>query len=317
MIVNDIPYVAELLRKGELVGIPTETVYGLAANALDDKAVVRIFEAKNRPFFDPLIVHIASVNQLDTYALDIPDKAWKLAQAYWPGPLTLVLQRQAVIPDLVTSGLDTVGLRVPNHPATLDLLSRLDFPLAAPSANPFGYISPTTAQHVADQLEQKIAAVLDGGPCTVGVESTIVHCANDGTVTILRQGGLALEAIQDCVGEVNVRVHSESNPSAPGMLASHYAPRTPLMIGNIEQVLRENNNRKMGYISLQTMYSEFPGMQLSTHGDLAEAARHLFATMRTMDAEGYDCIVTELMPNQGIGRAINDRLNRAAATPIL
>jgi L-threonylcarbamoyladenylate synthase len=196
MIVNDIPYVAELLRKGELVGIPTETVYGLAANALDDKAVVRIFEAKNRPFFDPLIVHIASVNQLDTYALDIPDKAWKLAHAYWPGPLTLVLQRQSVIPDLVTSGLDTVGLRVPNHQATLDLLGRLDFPLAAPSANPFGYISPTTAQHVADQLEQKIAAVLDGGPCTVGVESTIVHCANDGTVTLLRQGGLALEAIQ-------------------------------------------------------------------------------------------------------------------------
>jgi L-threonylcarbamoyladenylate synthase len=313
MIVNDIPYVADLLRRGELVGIPTETVYGLAANALDDKAIVRIFEAKSRPFFDPLIVHLASVNQLETYALEIPEKAWKLAKAFWPGPLTLVLKRQPIIPDMVTSGLDTVGLRVPNHPSTLELLSRLEFPLAAPSANPFGYISPTTAQHVADQLEQKIAAVLDGGPCIVGVESTIVHCASDGTVTLLRQGGLALEDIQDVVGEVSVRVHSESNPSAPGMLASHYAPRTPLLIGDIEQALKGSIGRNVGYISFQTSFDSHPGMQLSASGDLSEAARKLFAAMRAMDNQGYDYIVTEHVPNLGIGRAINDRLNRAAA----
>ncbi len=313
MIIYDSHIAAELLSQGQLVGIPTETVYGLAANALNAEAVVKIFEAKKRPYFDPLIVHIADVDQMDRFACDIHDKARRLAQMFWPGPLTIVLPRQKIIPDIVTSGLDSVGLRVPNHAITLELLRMLDFPLAAPSANPFGYISPTTAGHVQDQLDGKVSAVLDGGPCAVGVESTIVHCSPNGQITLLRQGGIPLEMIQHCVGDVDVQLHSSSNPKAPGMLASHYAPRTKLQIGSIDELLRSVADLNVAYLSFQTEFDDHPGIVLSPNGDLSEAARNLFAAMRELDQKQYDLILTELMPDVGVGRAINDRLLRAAS----
>ena len=313
MIIRDPQIAAELLTQGHLVGIPTETVYGLAANALNAQAVVNIFEAKKGPYFDPLIVHIADMHHMERFARGIHEKAYRLAEMFWPGPLTIVLPRQEIIPDIVTSGLDSVGLRVPNHPITLELLRNLEFPLAAPSANPFGYISPTTARHVQDQLEGKVSAVLDGGPCSVGVESTIVHCSPDGQITLLRQGGVPLELIQHCVGEVEVQLHSSSNPKAPGMLASHYAPRTKLQIGAIDDLIRQNPDLHVAYLSFQINHPGVPGIVLSAQGDLSEAARNLFAAMRELDEKKYDLIVAELMPDIGIGRAINDRLLRAAS----
>jgi L-threonylcarbamoyladenylate synthase len=314
MILTDIHKAAELLSMGQLVGIPTETVYGLAANALSAEAVTPIFEAKNRPFFDPLIVHMASANQLEKYAAEIHVKAWKLAETFWPGPLTIVLPRQANIPDIVTSGLDTVGLRVPNHEITLELLNLLDFPLAAPSANPFGYISPTTAQHVHAQLHGKIAAVLDGGACTIGVESAIVHVSKKGQITLLRQGGTTLEELNDCIGDVDVQLHSSSNPKAPGMLASHYAPRTPLLLGTLDELPEHLKSVNLAYLSLQTKWPNYPGIALSSDGSLNEAARNLFSAMRELDRGHYDLIVAEKMPERGLGRAINDRLFRAASS---
>ncbi|MFN0032420.1 MAG: L-threonylcarbamoyladenylate synthase, partial [Flavobacteriales bacterium] len=218
----DLESAARLLKAGECVAIPTETVYGLGANALDENAVVKIFEAKNRPFFDPLIVHISDSDQMNKFTSEIPPIAKKLADAFWPGPLTLLLPKSDAIPYLVTSGLDTVGLRVPNHPLALSLLRSLPFPLAAPSANPFGYISPTTAQHVLAQLAGRISMVLDGGPCGVGVESTIVQCTGD-VVSIVRLGGLCVEDIESVAGKVNLQLNASANPMAPGQLSSHYA----------------------------------------------------------------------------------------------
>nr|WP_310590383.1 L-threonylcarbamoyladenylate synthase [Dyadobacter sp. NIV53] len=223
---NDVQLAKQFLLKGQLVAIPTETVYGLAGNALDEKSVLSIFEVKNRPSFDPLIIHTDSLDKLKNYVTDLPASARNLAIAFWPGPLTLLLPKKSIIPDLVTSGLDHVAVRIPNHPLTLELLRQLEFPLAAPSANPFGYISPTKSEHVNAQLGEKIPYILDGGECGVGIESTIVGFVND-IPTVYRLGGLAIDEIENIVGKVNVLPHSSSNPQAPGMLKSHYAPRKP------------------------------------------------------------------------------------------
>jgi L-threonylcarbamoyladenylate synthase len=217
----------EFLIKGELVAIPTETVYGLAGNALNEKAVLSIFEVKNRPAFDPLIIHTDSIDKVKEYVSVFPEKAQRLAEQFWPGPLTLLLPKKQIIPDLVTSGLDTVAVRIPKHPQLLELLAELSFPLAAPSANPFGYISPTNAEHVNQQLGDKIPYILDGGECEVGIESTIIGFEADDTV-VYRLGGLAVEDIEKLVGPVMLMPHSTSDPKAPGMLKSHYAPRKPL-----------------------------------------------------------------------------------------
>jgi L-threonylcarbamoyladenylate synthase len=239
----DIEKAAEILRKDTLVAIPTETVYGLGGNALNRDAVVRIFEAKDRPFFDPLIVHVASKEAAIELAKEVPQGAEKLMDAFWPGPLTLVLPKKDVIPDLVTSGLPTVGLRVPNQSLTLELLRTVDFPLAAPSANPFGYVSPTSAQHVNDQLGEKIPFILDGGETTVGVESTIVGFENNQPV-IYRLGGLSVEEIEAVVGRLEVRVNASSDPKSPGMLKSHYAPKVPLILGDISKNASKHSNKK-------------------------------------------------------------------------
>ena len=314
---QDLSFAKELLEAKELVAIPTETVYGLAANALDVDAVMKIFEVKNRPTFDPLIVHVASFLEAQQWVLDFPKPLLKLAEKFWPGPLTLLLPKKAIIPDLVTSGLDSVAIRVPAHPLTLSLLKELAFPLAAPSANPFGYISPTQPQHVQDQLGDQIQLILDGGPCEVGLESTIVGMEGD-AVTVYRLGGLAIGELEEVVGKVQVLSHSSSNPKSPGMLKSHYSPLKPLIIGDLASLIQKYKQQgtSFGVLSFQKTFESIPkGNQivLSELASFSEAAKNLFAALRTLDSRDVSVILTELLPEEGLGRAINDRLRRAAA----
>ncbi|QDK83702.1 threonylcarbamoyl-AMP synthase [Spirosoma sp. KCTC 42546] len=300
------------LEAGNVVGIPTETVYGLAGNAFNPDAVLTIFRVKNRPSFDPLIIHTDSLDKLDQFVTNIPEPARKLAEAYWPGPLTLLLPKRDLIPDLVTAGLPNVAVRIPNHPLTLALLRSLDFPLAAPSANPFGYISPTTAHHVADQLGDQIPYILDGGPAGVGIESTIVGFENN-KATVFRLGGMALDQIEKIIGSVSVQTHSTSNPKAPGMLSSHYAPRKPLILVSPGETPQPSE--RAGALVFREAFGGFlPENQriLSPTGDLNEAAKNLFAHLRALDALPIDVIYAEPLPNEGLGWAMNDRLRRAS-----
>lgn len=306
---KEIAQSADLLKAGKLVAIPTETVYGLAANGFSSEAVAGIFEAKGRPHFDPLILHIGDINQLNSLTLSFPEKAKKLAKAFWPGPLTLILPKSNLVPDLVSSGLATVGIRMPRHEMTLELLKSIDFPLAAPSANPFGYISPTTAMHVKDQLSGKIDYILDGGECSVGLESTIVSFP-EGEAVILRKGGITIEDIESVIGAVSVQTQSSSNPTAPGMLVSHYAPRTPLLLGSLELLIAENKHRNFAVLGFSETYGQV-GEFLSKTGNLSEAAQNLFSALRRLDAQNYELILAEPMPEKGLGVAINDRLRRA------
>ncbi|MFD2936371.1 L-threonylcarbamoyladenylate synthase [Spirosoma flavum] len=300
------------LEVGNVVGIPTETVYGLAGNALNPDAILTIFRVKNRPSFDPLIVHTDSLARLDQFVTDIPDLAQQLAETFWPGPLTLLLPKRDLIPDLVTAGLSTVAVRIPNHPLTLDLLRSLNFPLAAPSANPFGYISPTTAQHVADQLGDQIPYILDGGPAGIGIESTIIGFENN-IATVFRLGGIALEKIEQVIGPVSVRTHSTSNPKAPGMLSSHYAPRKPLIL--LPAGASPQPGERVGALVFREPFGGLrPENQriLSPTGDLNEAAKNLFAYLRALDTLPIDVIYAEPLSNEGLGWAMNDRLRRAS-----
>jgi len=311
---KDLNLAKEFLRKKQLVAIPTETVYGLAGNALDQKAVLSIFETKNRPSFDPLIVHTDSLEKLSEYVTEIPEQAYLLAEKFWPGPLTLLLPKKDIIPDLVTSGLDTVAVRIPSHPLTLQLLATLDFPLAAPSANPFGYISPTTAQHVNQQLGEKIPYILDGGECGIGIESTIIGFVNQ-IPTVYRLGGLAIEDIENVIGEVALMSHSSSNPKAPGMLKSHYAPRKPFFLSE-RNAMPKPENGLSAYLLYDRFIEDFDKKYqrlLSPSGNLKEAAHNLFAYLRELDAQPIDQIFAEFVPDKDLGKAINDRLKRAAA----
>lgn len=308
---TDIHKAAALLTRGALVAIPTETVYGLAANALDGSAVARVFEAKNRPHFDPLIVHVPDLDSVRKYAVGIPDAAVKLAEAFWPGPLTLVLPKAANIPDLTSAGLDTIGLRCPDHPLTQALLRLLEFPLAAPSANPFGYVSPTTAQHVARQLGERIDYILDGGPCNVGIESTIIGFEN-GQPVVYRFGGLSLESITQVIGNVVSRTHSTSDPRTPGQLKSHYAPAKKIVIGSIEALRADARYKTAGVIAFRKNYGVAHQIILSPSGSIIEAARNLFSALRAIEDFPVDVVLVEYVPHEGIGRAINDRLTRAA-----
>lgn len=315
MIGEDLHYAAALLREGKLVAIPTETVYGLAGNAFSVDAVAEIFAVKQRPAFDPLIVHTSTVDRLQGLVREFPPLALQLAQCFMPGPLTLLLPRSSAIPDIVTAGSDLVAVRIPQHHLTLALLEALDFPLAAPSANPFGYISPTTAEHVERQLGDKIPYILDGGPCVVGLESTIVGFVG-GRGVVFRKGGVSVEAIEAEIGPVEVQAHSSSNPLAPGMLKSHYAPQTPFLIGDIAAILLEHTGKRIGVLSFRRHYDTIPAqwqVALSPQADFQEAARNLFAAMRYLDSLGLDLIAAELLPEKDLGRAINDRLRRAAA----
>jgi L-threonylcarbamoyladenylate synthase len=309
---NDIALAAQLLRQGNLVAIPTETVYGLAANGLNPDAVVKIFEAKNRPFFDPLILHTDSLEKIRQWVKEVPEQALLLAEKFWPGPLTLLLPKKEIIPDIVTSGLTYVAVRIPNHPLTLRLLQQLDFPLAAPSANPFGYVSPTTADHVFRQLGHRVDYILDGGACSVGIESTIIGWENE-EVVVYRYGGLPLEVIQSIHKNVRTAVSNSSNPRAPGQLKSHYAPLKPLYVGNLEKLLAEHGDKKLGIISFYKNVDGVKTIPLSLAMDLKEAAFQLFAAIRKLDEdEDVEIILAEIFPDEFFGRAINDRLQRAS-----
>ncbi len=307
---------AERLEAGEIVSFPTETVYGLGANALNEKAVSKVFTAKNRPEFDPLIVHVGDKESATKYVTTLNQRARQLMDAFWPGALTLVLSKRPLIPDLVTAGLGTVALRMPSHPVALALLQAIDFPVAAPSANPFGYVSPTTAAHVRDALGDAVDLILDGGPCVIGVESTV--CAlTDQQAVLLRPGGVPLEQIESVIGPVRLGESTKTDRRSPGMLPSHYAPHVPVLLLKPGEALPQPEaGERLGLLSLTPRF-ETRGYTrtevLSEDGNLLDAAAHLFAALRRLDAYGLDRVVIEPVPETGIGRAIMDRLRRAAA----
>lgn len=307
---------ARVLREGGLVAFPTETVYGLGASAFNADAVARVFHAKERPHFDPLIVHLPDRNGAPRAAREFPEMAERLAARFWPGPLTLVLPRSERVPDLVTSGLDTVGLRVPDHPLALQMLAAADVPVAAPSANLFGRTSPTTAEHVLEQLGERIDLVLDGGACRVGVESTVVLPTGPAPL-VLRLGGVSIEELAAVVGPVEIAAgspHEAAPQVSPGRLLQHYAPRCRmLLVDDVEDVQPASDVGVLAF-SVAPRHGPFGAVEiLSPSRSLREAAANLFAAMRRLDAAGLRLIIAETVPEHDLGRAINDRLRRAAA----
>lgn len=315
LISDNILEAKKLLDQGQLVAIPTETVYGLAANALNVEAVSQIFSVKNRPKFDPLIIHVSGFDQIERFAFDISDDIIKLAEEFSPGPITFLVKKRDEIPDLVTSGLDRVAIRIPNHNLTQELLKTLDYPLAAPSANPFGYVSPTTSAHVYAQLGSDIPYILEGGPCQVGLESTIVG-EEDGHITIYRKGGLEIESIEDLLGKkIQLKDHSSSNPNAPGMLEKHYSPGKSMRI--VESLKKGDfDSEKTAFLGFDKMHPfvlKENQFLLSEKSDLKQAAQRLFSGLRFLDNPNFEQVLVQLLPEIGLGRAINDRLKRAAA----
>ncbi len=305
---------AEIIKKGGIVAFPTETVYGLGADAFNAFAVARVFEVKGRPYFDPLIVHIASPDNIEKLVQEIPSSAKKLMERFWPGPLTVVLLKGKDVPDIVTAGLPTVAIRIPSHPVALSLIKESKCPIAAPSANPFGYLSPTTAEHVREQLGNRVDLILDGGPCQVGVESTIISFL-EGRPRLLRPGGVPLEEVESIIGRVEVN-QTEDKPSAPGMLPRHYAPRTPIVLDWNEENIELYKDKNIGLLAFQEKRSHLRFSHteiLSKKGDLREAAANLFAAIRRLDALNLDLILAGPIPEIGLGRAIMDRLRRASS----
>jgi L-threonylcarbamoyladenylate synthase len=305
---------AEIIKKGGLVAFPTETVYGLGADAFNPVAVARIFEVKRRPYFDPLIVHVSDPADLKKLVTKIPPNAKKLMERFWPGPVTVVLLKKDEVPDIVNAGLPTVAMRMPKHPMALSLIEQAHCPIAAPSANPFGYLSPTTAEHVRNQLGDQIDFILDGGPCEVGVESTIISF-EEKRPRLLRPGGVPLEEIESVIGTVEVSTAEVDRPAAPGMLPRHYAPRTPIVLEWDEKDFNSKKSKKIGLLAFQEPVSsiKFHHVEiLSKRGDMREAAANLFAAIRHLDTLNLDLILAEAIPEIGLGRAIMDRLRRAS-----
>ncbi|WP_259782953.1 L-threonylcarbamoyladenylate synthase [Aestuariispira ectoiniformans] len=303
---DGIALAADILRRGELVAFPTETVYGLGANAMDDMAVARIFEAKGRPRFNPLIVHLPSVQAVRQYAV-MNGAAYTLAEKFWPGALTMVMPRakDCQLSELVSAGLDTVAIRIPAHPGARRLLEAVNLPIAAPSANTSGKLSPTEAAHVASSLGDAVSLILDGGACGVGVESTIVDVSGK-KPTLLRPGGIAAEEIEEVLNQPLIRAASDDTaPKSPGMLSSHYAPHCPVRL-NVETP--ETGEAYLGFGP-----TEKATANLSVKGDLREAAANLFRLLHELDGGQYHAIAVAPIPETGLGLAINDRLRRAAA----
>jgi L-threonylcarbamoyladenylate synthase len=307
---------ADYLRKGEVIGLPTETVYGLAGNALCETTVRKIFEIKGRPYIDPLIVHFKSIESAAEH-VHLSDFALKLAGRFWPGALTLVVPKRSRIPDIVTAGLPSVAVRIPGHPVFRSLLDALDFPLAAPSANPFGYVSPTCAEHVQTHLGRRIFAVLDGGACLHGVESTILDLRDPRAPVILRPGPISAEALSITDSPAR-KTKTEANTkaqSAPGMLTQHYSPHTPV------QLFAHAHLPEASDSSTAVVFNKKPQIPLlaenhfwlSEDGSLAEIAHNLFRLIQKLDSADYALLKVECAPNEGIGIAVNDRLSRAAA----
>ena len=288
----------------------------MAGNIFSKEAIDKIYHVKNRPSFNPLIVHIHNVEQIEELASNFPEKAQKLAKAFWPGSLTLVLPKKNVIPDWITAGKNTVGLRIPNHPVTLELLKSLDFPLAAPSANPFERISPTTAEHVAKYFPEGLKMVLDGGTCNAGIESTIVGFEND-QIIIYRLGAISLEAIEKVVGKVSLFDAKKSQVVTPGMSKRHYAPNTKTVLTkDLKEFISAHPTSKIGAIRFSERSNSKELNQevvLSAFANMEEAAQKIYSTMHYLDTLNLDFIVIEPFPNEGIGKSVNDRLNRASS----
>jgi L-threonylcarbamoyladenylate synthase len=309
-----IQHAAEIIKRGGIVAFPTETVYGLGADAFNPLAVARIFEVKRRPSFDPLIVHVANPADVKKLVKEIPSNAKKLIERFWPGPLTVVLLKEEDIPDIVTAGLPTLAIRMPSHPMALSLIKESNSPIAAPSANLFGYLSPTTAEHVREQLGDQVDLILDGGACPIGVESTIISFLEE-RPRLLRPGGVSLEEIESIIGKVEVHAIGEERPHAPGMLPRHYAPRTPIVLDWDKKNLDIYKNKKVGLLAFREHRNnlKFSKVEvLSKKGDIREAAANLFAAIRRLDTLDLDLILAEPIPEVGLGRAIMDRLRRAS-----
>lgn len=316
MISKDLDLAAKCLREEEIIGFPTETVYGLAGNIFSEKAIRKIFSVKERPFYNPLIVHIKNGNELEKIAKEIPEIAKTLAEKFWPGPLTLLLKKKSSVPDLITAGKPTVAVRVPDHAIALQLLEKLEFPLAAPSANPFGRISPTNAEHVDQYFGNSIKMVLEGGTCETGVESTIIGFEGE-KVIIYRLGGISLEEIENICGEVKLLNKDDKQPEAPGMLSKHYAPRTSLIFTeDLEKEMSRFKDQKIGILSFHKTIEDLPKnfiqIILSAEGNLKEAASKLYEAMHQMDQMNLQYIIAEKFPEVGLGRVINDKLRRAS-----
>lgn len=309
---TDLNFAAQLLQANKVIGIPTETVYGLAANAYSEEAIVTVFNIKQRPFFDPLIVHVGDIHQISEMAYWQDERLKILAEHFWPGPLSLLLPKKSIIPDLVTSGLPQVAVRMPQHPLCLSLLNRLDFPLAAPSANPFGYISPTEAQHVLDQLQNNVNYVLDGGPCHIGLESSIVGIEHN-QLTLYRAGGISAESIERVAGKLHINTSKSDNPKTPGQLKSHYAPQVPLYAGPLDELLHQWKHKRAAVLYTGTAEPEaFFKFNLSPTHNTNEIAQQLFRAFRMADNSGADVILISFVNPLGLGMAINDRIARAA-----
>lgn len=302
---------AEIIKRGGLVSFPTETVYGLGADAFNAQAVARIFEEKERPSFDPLIVHIADKQQWEDFCqTELKELVNRLAEKFWPGPLTLVLPRKNNLPEIVTSGLSTVGVRMPAHPVALELIRKAGTPIAAPSANKFGMLSPTEAAHVLKQLKG-VDAVLDGGKTTVGIESTVISLSREGFV-MLRPGAITSEELERILPQISAP-EGGTGLVSPGLLKSHYSPRKPLYIEGESLIKGEKENA--GYIALQKTSEKLPFARieyLSENGDLKEAAIHLFSALHRLEESNVDFIVAQPVPESGIGIAVMDRLRKAA-----
>ena len=318
IVTTDVSLAADALRKGRLVAFGTETVYGLGGDATRPDVVASIFEAKGRPRFDPLIVHLAAAEDVSGVAAGWPDEAANLAAVFWPGPLTIVTPKTDRVPDLVTSGLPDVAVRVPGSAVARELIRQSGVPVAAPSANRFGAVSPTTAAHVLDQLAGRVDVILDTGPATVGVESTVVRF-DRGRCVLLRPGGVPLESIGAVAGAVDVAADSQRGEAitqgSPGRLPSHYSPGVPVRPSNSSGRAAPPGGPDVGLLAFGRRAEDWPGPRfvLSESGDLAEAASRLFSGLRRLAADGAALIVVDPIPDTGLGRAINDRLRRASS----
>lgn len=316
MIGTDIAKSIAALKDGELIGFPTETVYGLAANALKVDAVKKIYQLKNRPASNPLILHVDSLEAAKKFTTAIVPNAVKLAETFWPGPLTLLLPKRALIPDIVTAGTDKVAIRVPRHPLALTLLTSLDFPIVAPSANPFTSISPTNAKMVWDYFGEQVPYILDGGDCMSGIESTIVGFEGNAPI-IYRQGAISIEAIELVVGKVQFKNTKVQHLVTPGMAKIHYAPRTRMcIIEDILDFIYQYPASKIGFIGMGDKHLCHPNLHyvsISPTCDLEEACKNLYSCMYELDKLNLDFIVIKQFPDFGLGKSLNDRINRAAA----
>jgi L-threonylcarbamoyladenylate synthase len=315
MITSNISHAVHALNQGELVAIPTETVYGLAGSAFNEQAIQKIFQLKNRPTSNPLILHTHCISEVSKFVKEIPPNALKLAEAFWPGPLTLLLPKKSIIPHSVTSGSHLVAVRIPNHSVTLELLKQLEFPLVAPSANPYTRISPTNSKMVDDYFGDALPCILEGDICSKGIESTIVGFHENAPV-IYRQGAISVDAIEFIAGKSKVLATKSEKVTTPGMSPMHYAPRTSFQIvDSVSNFVVQNPTLNIGVLTLGKLEINQPNtsvIHLSITGDIEEASANLYKSMYDLDGMNLDCIIIEKFPEIGIGKSLNDRIQRAS-----